>query len=554
MKEYGPSSTPAGGSGMFSMLGAAIGGAVDNKRLNEQYDSESEQVSNLLNEAKAEMESNPNYKAKDFVQSAILRGVLSRPEVKEFIAVVKQNEVDSRKKGISETAASLADESLGNSPEDINAGIIKRYSDVTEEELNTPQIKSLRTELWKRKQGVQQQPAQQPQAPQDTTTLDDAFRATDTDADKFNVGANSNTLNEEAVKAGSVIESSNMGVEPKIDEVAPVDEPQVASAGSWDDSIRSTIPEEYQAEYDDLKRMFDYNSDVEAFNKGLSSLRDAIRKDGNTKAAQDLQLEIAKLKKEISPLPLSDRQKELQGNTLRDEVVNYTKNTKEYRAIGRALADIDSAFKEIGVEEGFWGDPTKAGGAIGIVGLGGKSFRNWVKTDFAKKVNPRLKDLLNRTIKEITGASMNESEAPRIEGSLGLNNRSTVDEFFVALKAKAQETWENLSMFESGVEKETFNAIKKANPLLFTSDKIPLSKEMRAAMGYSAGATAPTDPNRSKAIQVLKNSGIQNPTEDQINNLIKSGKLDQVAPAQTNTTANKPTLSDEDLINQELGL
>jgi len=108
-----------------------------------------------------------------------------------------------------------------------------------------------------------------------------------------------------------------------------------------------------------------------------------------------------------------------------------------------------------------------------VVGFGAKPFRTWVKSDIAKEFNPTLYDLLNATVREITGAQMNKEEVPRIEAALGLRARSTVAEFLKALQNRADNVWNHLLLQEQALAPESLSDIQKRG--IFTSRDIPKS-------------------------------------------------------------------------------
>ena len=138
---------------------------------------------------------------------------------------------------------------------------------------------------------------------------------------------------------------------------------------------------------------------------------------------QILQLRSEELGLKKKGLGLSEERlslaKEDQKRQETSKLTNFVKNTKDQAEILYAYQNLDKL-----VPGGIYGTDGIAG-----YGFGTKPFRKFWKTDEANKIRPGVQALINKVLKQRSGAAVTEQELNRLEQEFGVNTTGTIEEF-----------------------------------------------------------------------------------------------------------------------------
>lgn len=154
-----------------------------------------------------------------------------------------------------------------------------------------------------------------------------------------------------------------------------------------------------------------------------------------------------------------------------DEAQGFAKDTKDIAKTTTAIARIDEALKESGVEDGLNTDDYEK---IPAFGTGAKLWRDWLNDPAAVKVRQAVNIFILNKRKENGGTAVTPQESAVIEKALGINTRATAQAFIESLRNFAAENAEQLQSFEAGISDKALERIEQRGGV--TSRKNPAAK------------------------------------------------------------------------------
>jgi hypothetical protein len=130
-----------------------------------------------------------------------------------------------------------------------------------------------------------------------------------------------------------------------------------------------------------------------------------------------------------------DREDRLQEKDIYQQRRDFQKSVAPIIEPAKAINNINSAMKSLGVKEGIYAQDVSKIPAI--VGTGSKIWRDWLNGDDLQGLRVAVRQFVTGDLKRISGAAVSDKERDVYERSLGLNTRATAQEFLQALQYKA---------------------------------------------------------------------------------------------------------------------
>lgn len=124
-----------------------------------------------------------------------------------------------------------------------------------------------------------------------------------------------------------------------------------------------------------------------------------------------------------------------------------------------SLNAIDNALVSLGIDGGIYGKPNEK--LEKFAGLGAKSWRNWLDGKEFGELRTGLRQLIPTELRAVSGAAVTDSEAKRFMMMFNLKNRSSAQEFLLALQQFSQRKQDvlhqALAPLEASVREDVIN-------------------------------------------------------------------------------------------------
>jgi hypothetical protein len=132
------------------------------------------------------------------------------------------------------------------------------------------------------------------------------------------------------------------------------------------------------------------------------------------------------------------------------QLTNFAKNTKDQAEVLYAYQNLDKM-----IPGGIYGN-----GDIAGFGFGTKLFRKFWKTEEANKIRPGIQSLINKVLKQRSGAAVSDQELNRLETEFGINTTGTIEEFRQGLQNFYESTKNDYDRFATA-DKQSAAAIDR---------------------------------------------------------------------------------------------